>query len=486
MSTTKKITELGEEEVPLDATDLAVVVTDVATTPTTKKTTLGTLRRYMLGIASVGTLVFPEQNVTLGTATAGSDAAAADVAVSVAPGTGYSTPARYIVRVPTMRTGVGEETTAQSLADALVLADVATNGGRWLAAYNPNGPLLGRFPLDASASVFVGTEGMVAGDVLSVIRAGNAANIIMTRVNGSVQSPSAILSGEVIGQFAANGYVDGAVQQGARVQIVATENWATGARGTLLRFGVRPIGSATARDVFDFSVDSATVGNLVMSLATTRFVVGATGVAFRNDTNTSDIFSLNNSGTTVLFPVATAFVVGADPGGNALARFGGDVMVNGNLLVGLTSALTNVVGNTPRVQVRGDTVGLSSISAFRNSADANGSAVFIGKSRAASAVQSGDVLGSVRYVGYDGTNYVDSALIRAEVVGTVSAGVVNGKLGFRIANGGTLATRAEISEPAAGETALWLYDADNATLERVTVGAADSGGAGFKVLRIPN
>ena len=38
----------------------------------------------------------------------------------------------------------------------------------------------------------------------------------------------------------------------------------------------------------------------------------------------------------------------------------------------------------------------------------------------------------------------------------------------------------------AGQTALMLYDVDNNTLERVTVGAADSGGAGFKVLRIPN
>lgn len=39
---------------------------------------------------------------------------------------------------------------------------------------------------------------------------------------------------------------------------------------------------------------------------------------------------------------------------------------------------------------------------------------------------------------------------------------------------------------AAGETSLWLYDLDNATLEQVTVGAADSGGTGYKVLRIPN
>ena len=38
----------------------------------------------------------------------------------------------------------------------------------------------------------------------------------------------------------------------------------------------------------------------------------------------------------------------------------------------------------------------------------------------------------------------------------------------------------------AGQTALLLYDVDNNTVERVTVGAADSGGTGFKVLRIPN
>ena len=38
----------------------------------------------------------------------------------------------------------------------------------------------------------------------------------------------------------------------------------------------------------------------------------------------------------------------------------------------------------------------------------------------------------------------------------------------------------------AAETRFMIYDVDNATLERVSVGAADSGGSGFKVLRIPN
>ena len=38
----------------------------------------------------------------------------------------------------------------------------------------------------------------------------------------------------------------------------------------------------------------------------------------------------------------------------------------------------------------------------------------------------------------------------------------------------------------AGNTRLLIFDVDNNTVERVSVGIADSGGAGFKSLRIPN
>jgi hypothetical protein len=56
-----------------------------------------------------------------------------------------------------------------------------------------------------------------------------------------------------------------------------------------------------------------------------------------------------------------------------------------------------------------------------------------------------------------------------------------------VENAGALAAVAKFDKTAvAGETGLWLWDADNGQLERVTVGAADSGGAGFKVLRIAN
>lgn len=42
------------------------------------------------------------------------------------------------------------------------------------------------------------------------------------------------------------------------------------------------------------------------------------------------------------------------------------------------------------------------------------------------------------------------------------------------------------NEGIAGDTALWLFDVNSGTLKRVSVGAVDSGGAGFRVLRIPN
>ena len=51
--------------------------------------------------------------------------------------------------------------------------------------------------------------------------------------------------------------------------------------------------------------------------------------------------------------------------------------------------------------------------------------------------------------------------------------------------GGVESLRVDDSA-VAGDTRFMIYDVDNATLERVTVGAADSGGLGFKVLRIPN
>jgi hypothetical protein len=53
--------------------------------------------------------------------------------------------------------------------------------------------------------------------------------------------------------------------------------------------------------------------------------------------------------------------------------------------------------------------------------------------------------------------------------------------------GGLEAVRAEDpADLATGETSLWLYDEDLGSIQQVTVGADDSGGSGYKLLRIPN
>lgn len=52
---------------------------------------------------------------------------------------------------------------------------------------------------------------------------------------------------------------------------------------------------------------------------------------------------------------------------------------------------------------------------------------------------------------------------------------------------GTESKAAKFSRtPSAGMTGFWLWDADNGQIEQVSVGAADSGGAGYKLLRIAN
>ena len=64
--------------------------------------------------------------------------------------------------------------------------------------------------------------------------------------------------------------------------------------------------------------------------------------------------------------------------------------------------------------------------------------------------------------------------------GNANDGTVSGSIAIN--DTGIASSKTSI----ATETGLLLYDVDNDTYERVTVGISDSGGAGFKVLRIPN
>jgi len=72
------------------------------------------------------------------------------------------------------------------------------------------------------------------------------------------------------------------------------------------------------------------------------------------------------------------------------------------------------------------------------------------------------------FISADAYNEVASSIVYIQVDGT-SVGTFEAS--------GTL---------AAGETSLWLYDGSDATLRQVLMGADDSGGAGYKLLRVAN
>lgn len=77
--------------------------------------------------------------------------------------------------------------------------------------------------------------------------------------------------------------------------------------------------------------------------------------------------------------------------------------------------------------------------------------------------------------GADVINFSIAGTSRIQIEGSETSFTYGGAQAFKVDSNGT-----------AGNTRMLVYDVDNATIERVSVGAADSGGAGFKVLRIPN
>ena len=95
----------------------------------------------------------------------------------------------------------------------------------------------------------------------------------------------------------------------------------------------------------------------------------------------------------------------------------------------------------------------------------------------------------------DSTNYERVGLWYSGGVARLDVeGSGTGTQGTFLSNASSHIFRASGSAPSvtfdanatAGNTRMLLYDVDSGALQRVSVGAADSGGLGFKVLRIPN
>jgi hypothetical protein len=107
-------------------------------------------------------------------------------------------------------------------------------------------------------------------------------------------------------------------------------------------------------------------------------------------------------------------------------------------------------GVQPNLQILGDTVPTSSLMQVRYNNDTSAPNIYLGHSRSTTigshtTVATGDNLGNLQFVGSDGTNFISSASVTGGAEGTISTGVVPGRLIFSTANSsGTLTERMRI------------------------------------------
>ena len=125
-------------------------------------------------------------------------------------------------------------------------------------------------------------------------------------------------------------------------------------------------------------------------------------------------------------------------------------LVSGSTVIGHTAPVLITAGVQPNLQILGGTVPTSSLMQVRYNNDTSGPNIYLGHSRSTTVgghttVATNDGLGNLQFVGSDGTNFISSASISGGAEGTISTGIVPGRLIFSTANSsGTLTERMRI------------------------------------------
>lgn len=261
----------------------------------------------------------------------------------------------------------------------------------------------------------------------------------------------------------------------------------------LLRLPARIIGTGRAQVTLDNGVYTVHVPITAADLSAPARLIGTP-----EGSNIVGEISIG-SGLSMVGDILTA--LGTAPGGieGALQYKNGSILngaanahwnaANNSLILG--SAGVPATATPPLLDILSNTNATARITRFSN--DGLGPNLQMAKSRHATfgshtVLQNNDIMWDLVGNGSTGTEFAFSCAITARVNGTPSGGVVPSDIAFITTNVslGSVETLKTDFPTTAGQTGLLLWDVDNGTLERVTVGAADSGGAGFKVLRIPN
>src|SRR5690606_9992661 len=110
-----------------------------------------------------------------------------------------------------------------------------------------------------------------------------------TRAGGSLDSPTAVLSGFRLVTFLGQGLDDSLARvSGGEFFARALENWTPTARGTEWVWAAHRVGAVALTNLFSVSSPSANTTDFKSGSNLLRFIPGSTGIVYRDSTNAAD------------------------------------------------------------------------------------------------------------------------------------------------------------------------------------------------------
>jgi hypothetical protein len=203
--------------------------------------------------------------------------------------------------------------------------------------------------------------------------------------------------------------------------------------------------AAVANITNDFAMSSVkitggTIDGTVIGGTTPAAVTGTTITATGDLTIDDKIVHAGDTNTAIRFPAADTVTI--ETGGSERLR----VDSSGRVLQGTTSAITGAASNVSANQVAGTSSSASRTAFVYSETNTTSSIYEMGKSANATVgvhtlVDNNEVLGSIRFSGSDGTNFIRAAQINGVVNGTPGTNDMPGALTFlTTADGGTAPT----------------------------------------------
>ncbi len=229
------------------------------------------------------------------------------------------------------------------VGSALAAETAEINGQPTL--YNPNGPVMGGVPEDAQQTILATDVGGRFGTQIYLVRATSTGpaptSVRQYRMRGTLQSPTAALSGDWLGAYAAGTFFDDTQAVGSCAEIVwiARENQASTNRGGEWVIRGAGVGAGTMSNLL--FIRRSTVG------ADTEVQSGVTGLSFipasygrmRNPLNTATFLEWNATGLGFygVAPIARPTITGSRAGNAAVASIAAQLAALG-LVVDSTTA----------------------------------------------------------------------------------------------------------------------------------------------------